>query len=600
MSREATAEVCGSGLFLALPDDVLAFISGRLHLRDLFALALCCRGLWEAIAESEKTWFAQCCRLGPPPHALPLWREGVGSYFTLCRFLASVAPLLGVWVHQNPELRNVVCVLWGFLSVVGVSVIPQEVGLLGLDSGPLLWAPVFEVLADADGAPSRLFLHGRGDRGEDRLYPGSVQPIDSYCNVLLLEVDVRQRDPCFTPNPARLPYPGCFSSVFDGKYPTFMRHLRRLNTNIIFGPPANPYSQLCFSDRNWLLNEVADAVALEIPSDLATAPLFERCSPRNDTKLLAGRWSQLTEMHMLNRRRIKMKAADRLVPGLMEHRSLDACDGINDHRSAVSGKRRALFSVFEKLRDEPEQQYMSRSMFPQVADSVSSSGNYWWSTPDGLLKFLLSSDSIGLSLKAAHKMDATNMAWPDTSNDWFALYKLPSAWHELAGLWSGTFGWPSEDKPEKALFLVLLSYEEIRGRRLLIATKILEGTQRLHYPNGSPMFTVKLDEAASYPFPWGVDRVSPRVEVKKSYNGEGAVACSGFLCADLKPGALYVLQNGLLIFVWEKSNSVITLQRIVLQELLRKGERVPMLPPTADFLYFTKPYSDMFAAVQNG
>ncbi|URE39563.1 F-box protein [Musa troglodytarum] len=267
-------------------------------------------------------------------------------------------------------------------------------------------------------------------------------------------------------------------------------------------------------------------------------------------------------MHMLNRRRIKMKAADRLVPGLMEHRSLDACDGINDHRSAVSGKRRALFSVFEKLRDEPKQQYMSRSMFPQ--------------------------------------MDATNMAWPDTSNDWFALYKLPSAWHELAGLWSGTFGWPSEDKPEKALFLVLLSYEEIRGRRLLIATKILEGTQRLHYPNGSPMFTVKLDEAASYPFPWGVDRVSPRVEVKKSYNGEGAVACSGFLCADLKPGALYVLQNGLLIFVWEKSNSVITLQRIVLQELLRKGERVPMLPPTADFLYFTKPYSDMFAAVQNG
>ncbi|URE39566.1 F-box protein [Musa troglodytarum] len=320
-----------------------------------------------------------------------------------------------------------------------------------------------------------------------------------------------------------------------------MRHLRRLNTNIIFGPPANPYSQLCFSDRNWLLNEVADAVALEIPSDLATAPLFERCSPRNDTKLLAGRWSQLTEMHMLNRRRIKMKAADRLVPGLMEHRSLDACDGINDHRSAVSGKRRALFSVFEKLRDEPKQH-----------------------------------------------------------NDWFALYKLPSAWHELAGLWSGTFGWPSEDKPEKALFLVLLSYEEIRGRRLLIATKILEGTQRLHYPNGSPMFTVKLDEAASYPFPWGVDRVSPRVEVKKSYNGEGAVACSGFLCADLKPGALYVLQNGLLIFVWEKSNSVITLQRIVLQELLRKGERVPMLPPTADFLYFTKPYSDMFAAVQNG
>ncbi|CAD5166048.1 unnamed protein product [Musa acuminata subsp. malaccensis] len=603
MSDEAAAEVCGSGLFLALPDDVLAFISGRLGLRDLFALALCCRGLWEAIADSEKIWFAQCCRIGPPPHALPLWREGVDSYFTLCRFLASVEPLLGVWVHQNPELRNVVCVLWGFLSVVGVSVIPQEVGPLGLDSGPLLWAPVFEVLADADGAPSRLFLHGRGDRGEDRLYPGTVQPIDSSCNVLLLEVDVRQRDPCFPPNPPRLPYSGCFSFLSEGKYPTFTRHLRRLNTNVISSPPANPFSQLSFSDRNWLLNEVADTVALEIPSDLATAPLFERCSPCNDTKLLAGRWSQLTEMHMLNRRRIKMKATNRLVPGLMKHRSLDGCDGINDHQSTVAGKRKAFFSVFENLRDEPKQ-YMSRSMFPQVADLVSSSGNYWWSTPDGLLNFLMSSDSIGLSLKAAHKMDATNMAWPDMSYDWFALYKLPmqvpTACHEHAGLWGGTFGWPFEDKPEKALFLVLLSYEEVMGHRLLIATKILEGTQRLLYPNGSPMFTVRLDEAPKNPFPWGIDRESPRVKVKKSYNGEGVVTSYGFLCSDLEPGALYVLQNGLLAFVWEKSDSVITLQRIVLQELLRKGERVPMLPPTADFSYFTKSYSNMFAAVQNG
>ncbi|RZS24031.1 hypothetical protein BHM03_00057054 [Ensete ventricosum] len=588
MSGVVAADVCGSGLFLALPDDVLAFISGRLPLRDLFALALCCRGLWKAIADSEKCWFAQCCRLGPPPDALPLWREGVASYFTLCRFLASVAPLLGVWVHQNPDL-NVVCVLWGFLSVVGVSVISQEEGSLGLNCGSIVWAPVFEILADADGAPSRLFLHGRGDHGEDRLYPGAVQPIDPSCNVLRLEVDVRQKDPCFPPNAPRLPYSRCFSSVSDGRYPTFTRHLRRLNTNIISSPPAIPFSQLSFSDCNRLLNEVADAVALEVPPDLATAPLFERCSPCNDTELLAGRWSQLTEMHMLNRRRIKTKAVDRLVPSLMEHRSLAGCDGINDHQSTVSGNKKALFSVFGNLRDE-RKQHMSRSIFPQVTDLVSSSGTPWWSTPGGLHKFLMSSDSIGLSFKTAHKM---NFSWPDMSHDWFALYKLPmqvpTACREHAGLWGVTFGWPSE---EKTLYLVLLSYEEeLRGHRLLIATEIPQGTERLLNPNGYRLFTVKLDEEASNPFPWGTDGESPRLEVKKSYNGEKS---------DCEPGALLVLQNGLLLFVSEKSNFVITLRRIVLQELLRNGERMQKLPPTANLSCFNMSYSNMFAAIQNG
>ncbi|WOL00103.1 hypothetical protein Cni_G08816 [Canna indica] len=110
-----------------------------------------------------------------------------------------------VYVY-NPELGNVVCVLWGFLSVVGVRVIPQELGPLGLDAGPLLWAPVFEILADADGSPSCFFLHGRGEGGEDCVFPGSVQSIDPSCNVLLLEVDAHRKDPAFPPNPPRLPH----------------------------------------------------------------------------------------------------------------------------------------------------------------------------------------------------------------------------------------------------------------------------------------------------------------------------------------------------------------------------------------------------------
>ena len=47
------------------------------------------------------------------------WRKGVASYKALCRFLMSVKPLIGIWVHQNPELGNVVYVMPGFVSVVG-------------------------------------------------------------------------------------------------------------------------------------------------------------------------------------------------------------------------------------------------------------------------------------------------------------------------------------------------------------------------------------------------------------------------------------------------------------------------------------------------
>jgi hypothetical protein len=37
------------------------------------------------------------------------------------------------------------------------------------------------------------------------------------------------------------------------------------------------------------------------------------------------------------------------------------------------------------------------------------------------------------------------------------------------------------------------------------------------------------------------------------------------------------------------------MQRLNLQELLKKGERVPALPPSDNFSYLTKSYSNVFA-----
>ncbi|THU72894.1 hypothetical protein C4D60_Mb04t17030 [Musa balbisiana] len=606
---------CGSRLFLALPDDVLALVSAYLRPLDLCALALCCRGLRAAVASSEKAWLAQCRRLGPPAHALPLWREGVRSYRALCRFLAAVAPLLGVWVHQNPELGNVVCVLWGFLSVVGVRIIPQELGPLGLDAGPLLWAPVFEILADADGAPSCFFLHGRGDHGEDCLYPGSVQSVDPSCNILLLEVDVRHKDPALPPGTLHLPRSQIFSAVSDRKDPTLGRKLRWSDSSNTISspsaappsPPSIPFNRLPFNDRRRLLDQVAGRVRLEIPLDLATAPLFDRSPPCDDAKLLARRWSELVNMHkQISGGRIDRKAAE-LAPGLIEHAAITNGDVISHHQITVSGKRKALVSVAAYLRDGFKQ-FMSRSNSSKAAGLISRNGNSWGSAQKKhaqLHQFLMSGDAVGLSLRAAHMRLTAYRAWPDMHDNWFALYKLPmqvpSACQEHAGLWAGTFGWPpgrpSEDKPGKALFFLLLSYEEVEGRPLLIATKILEGTHYVLHPNGSAMFIAKLDETSSDAFPWETDSEPLQVEVERSYSGEGIASGYGFRYPGSKPGSLFVLQNGLLAFVWKESRSVLTLQRIDLQELLKRGERVPMLPPVANFSYLTKSYSNVFAGI---
>uniref|UniRef100_A0A1J3F0S5 F-box protein n=2 Tax=Noccaea caerulescens TaxID=107243 RepID=A0A1J3F0S5_NOCCA len=80
----------------------------------------------------------------------------------------------------------------GFLSVVGCWIIPQKVGPLGIQEGRIMWSPVFEIICGLDGS-IKFFLHGRD--GEDSCFnPGFVNGIEKCCNVLLLEVEPRQRE----------------------------------------------------------------------------------------------------------------------------------------------------------------------------------------------------------------------------------------------------------------------------------------------------------------------------------------------------------------------------------------------------------------------
>ncbi|KAK1275098.1 F-box protein [Acorus gramineus] len=221
-----------------------------------------------------------------------------------------------------------------------------------------------------------------------------------------------------------------------------------------------------------------------------------------------------------------------------------------------------------------------------------------------LHEFLASGDAIGLRLQTMKMKVSTYRAWPNMHGNRFALYKLalhgPSVGREYAGLWGASFGWScggGEEKPWKAQFLLLLSYEEeeevvevAEGRRCwLIATKILEGTHYVLHPNGSAMFTVRVDEPSKENFPLDSG------EAIRAFDGEGIANGYGFRYPGSKPGSLFVMPNGLLAFVWKESRTVLTLQRLKdIDELLEKGERVPPLSPVFNFAYITKSYSNVF------
>ncbi|KAK6923328.1 hypothetical protein RJ641_011632 [Dillenia turbinata] len=565
-----------------------------------------------ALAGSDKVWATQCDMLGFVSHQdLVEWRKGVASYKALCSFLHSVQPLIGIWVHQNPELGNVVYVMPGFVSVVGCRIIPQELGPLGLEHGPILWSPVFEIIGDFDGSVT-FWLHGR-EKEQNYFYPGSVKPIDRACNVLLLEVETRQQN-----NEDKLKHSKSFANHCEKEV---LRKFCRSDSGLSMSQrmieqsaSVVPFSRLAFGDRRKLLEAVTSQVRARVP-EAANGPLFP-CSREDenypkDMVFLFQRRLLLMTMYNLGGGCMDWKAtlelpSDHNQLELNEIRkSLDNAGGIRnslceDESRTQNTKRRSL-SVY--LRNGVKQ-IRRKSVSMNGSHLTSRNGSSCSESKHAQLnEFLRSGDALGLTLHACSMKLSSYRAWPNMHDNRFALYKLPmriiKAGQEYAGLWEGTFGWPTEDKPGKALFFLLLSYEESQGQRLLIATNILEGTHYVLHPNGSAMFIANVEEPSSDPFPWDTDGESVPVGVKSAYIGEGIANGYGFRYPGSKPGSLYVIQDGTLAFIWKESRAVLTLQRLNLQELLKKGERVHTLPRVANFSYLTKFYSNVFAGFTN-
>ncbi|WVZ26464.1 hypothetical protein V8G54_005008 [Vigna mungo] len=108
------------------------------------------------------------------------------------------------------------------------------------------------------------------------------------------------------------------------------------------------------------------------------------------------------------------------------------------------------------------------------------------------------------------------------------------------------------------------------------------------------MFIVDINDPSSDSFPFDSNRDTLSVEIKHAFAGEGISNGYGFRYPGSKPGSLFVFENGVLAFVWKDTRVVLTLQRLDLQQLLKKGERVPSLPPISNFSYLTKSYSNVF------
>ncbi|MCL7049787.1 hypothetical protein MKW94_028841 [Papaver nudicaule] len=529
------------------------------------------------------------------------------SYKCLCKFMFSVQPLLGIWVHQNPELGNVVYVMPGFLSVVGCRILPQELGPLGLLDGSLLWAPVFEIICDEDGELA-FFLHGE-DRDGDYFYPGSVKPVDRRCNVLLLEVEPRmQSNGCKLLRSKSLGHPHLdwesmrwIHDRSDGGGFSQSQSVPGWNSSVL------AFDRLTFEDRRKLLEFVTSQVGLNVPH-LASGPLFPRFGDGGD--------GLKKDLMLLSERRLLLMKMYQHGGGYMDLQTMSG---------KPSNTTRVVASKLKKKPEPPSSSgpsgallngdhlhglkkisvacYLTDSLKPKLGKFIPTGGlvisKYGSLSSETkhasqLHEFLWSGDMIGLNLHASAVKLFTNRAWPRMHDKKYALYKLPtcipSPGQEYAGLWGGTF-----DKG-KALFFLLLSYEESEGQRLLIATKILEGNHYVHHPNGSAMFIVDVNELSTDPFPLETDGKFSTWDIKHTYAGDGIADGYSFRYPGTKPGSLFVIEDGLLAFVWKESRAVITLQRINLQKLLRKGERVSASPPIVNFTYMTKSYSNVYTS----
>ncbi|KAI3795040.1 hypothetical protein L1987_37684 [Smallanthus sonchifolius] len=587
---------CGSKLLLALPDDIFAVVTRSLRPKDVSNLSVCCRNLY-VHASSDKVWLTQCELLRVIPHKdLIEWRKGVDSYKALCRFLVYVQPLIGIWVHQNPELGNVVYVMPGFISLVGCRIIPQELGPLGIEEGPILWSPVFEILGNVDGSSSFIF-HGR-ERDNNYMYPGSIKGIDRNCNVLLLEVEPRTQR-----NGGKLVHSKSFVSTPNHVDKEFSRKIcpseSRVSVSQRFqgSKPSVPFSRLSFCDRKKLLEIVTRQIRVKVPQ--SGDRLCFPCLETEDFNKLSERRVRLMQMYDNG------LSTDPTQSDLGEIRKL--FDNSQHHRDVhrmQSSKKKTLAGYFRDSFKHIIGNSSSINGSHEHSKSSSSSENIKHAQ---FQEFLRSGDTIGLTLHASTARLSSYRAWPNMHDSRFALYKLPKqepfTGQEHAGLWAGTFGWPpgkpSADKPGKALFFLLLSYEESQGQRLLIGTKILEGTHYVLHPNGSAMFIVNINVPSDESFPWDCDGDSHFHDLKEVFSGEGIANGYGFRYPGSKPGSLFVFENGMLVFTWKESRAALTLQRVNLQDLLKKGERVPPLPPIANFAYLTKSYSNVYAGFSN-
>lgn len=674
--RWSWEDSCGQSLLQELPDDVLALISGCMQPRDLCNLSSTCRKL-RSLCDSDKLWLPHCESLAPAQVVdLMAWRSALPSFKALCRFLHSVKPLIGIWVHQNPELGNMVYVTWGFVSVVACRIIPQELGPRGLDQG-LLWAPVFEIIGNTDGSLA-FFLHGR-DRDKDFCYPGRFKPSRDDPNVLLLEAEpllrstVRGCLPTSPDSPLAMVAPMPDNSDDSGEdynasgrmscRGTISRAAAAAATagggkgkQKVAGEPV-PFHRLAFGDRRRLLEHLAPHVGLSVPES-ARGPLFlNRGQPHHfeagpgwdgHMQQASSSSKQAVQRDLLllsERRLLLMWMYSHGDPCAMEPESGSQCEGVDSeslHRalccssdprdghgghsssaksskgsgekskastsSSTVGTKRYLDSAkklgFAKFVQAKMKQIIGKTTAQDhLGRSSSSSSSSVDSKRLQLQEFLKQGHSVGLRLHATSWKLSFYRAWPIMHDNRFALYKMPEQkpepGRELAGLWGGTFGWPpgrpTDDKPGKALFFLLLSYDQTDEGSLLIGTKILEGTHYVLHPNGSAMFTAKMQEPSSQPFPWEQDKDGNLVDIVDAFQGEGIANGYGFRYPGSKPGDLFVEAKGTLAFVWRESKAVLTLQRLNLQALLEQGERVAALPAVANFAYLTKSYSNVFA-----
>ncbi|KAJ4902399.1 putative F-box protein [Raphanus sativus] len=517
----------GNCLLLSLPEDVFAATSRFLSPSDICNLRLCCKSLCERVDYSEKIWFVQCELVEVLPLSeIARWRIGISSYKALCRFLVEVVkPLVGVWVHQEPELGNVVYVMPGFLSVVGCRIIPQKVGPLGIQEGRVMWSPVFEIICDHDGS-TKFFLHGRGGEGSC-VYPGLVSGIDKTCNVLSLEVEPRQ------------------------------------------GKSEVPFQNLDESDRRNLVDVVTGHVGLHVFEPSLSVKLFP--TRREDEGMLLERRTMLLKMQKFGEN--------------WKHMNLEE-DGL----CCYNPTQEDINEMWEKNYD-PSVEYLATAKEREIGYS-------------NRLSFLSAGDTFGLSLKASYTEMSSYEGWPNINGNNFSLYKLPvnnpmNNQEEHAGLWGGTFGWPpgrcNEDETGSAFYLLMLSYEESENNngKLLIGTKILEGTDYVDHPNGTAMFVVDIDDTPSLePFPFDADGR----DFEHSYAGRGISGGYGFRHPGSIPGSLYVISHDHLAFVWHETTDVFTFKRVNLEEILKKGlgTCVPPLPPVKNFTYLEIFYTNVF------